>query len=632
MALVCRVTLILAFLLLAYGLVALSLQHQFVAFVVLGLIAWQRMKRRHTTNDHGSARTASLAEIEEAGLLADDANSVLLGRCLTERSSLTAAIGGLLSPDVRSATAVQNFFAVTYSQRWRSEQLIRTNRHVHIATFSPAGGGKGVAALIPNLLAYQGNVVVCDPKGELYAATAEHRRRRFGKTIRRLDPFEVCGPGGDTLNPFDFIDETSKFFLDRVRALANSVIIRPPAGDEKQPHFNDMAEIMLTGVSAFCMGCEHDRDRRNLGTVRAIASSRDIYTQAVKMMQTTDSCDGVIKRLGGILSFPAEEEMSSIFTTLARQTEFLDSPPVIRNVTSSSFDPMDLKTGNTDLYLILPHDMLVPLQRLQRLWINAVMRRVTSGPPDESRTLLWLLDEFAHIGRMQIIEDAVTLYRGYGMRLWFIFQSLGQLRTCFGDKAQAILDNIGTQQFFGINSYETAEEISKRIGTGTLGTVSVSDSVSRSHASGAKSEQANVSTSSSVTHNEIGRRLLMPEEILTLPDDITLIFHKNLPVIPARLIRFFEAPEFRNGGTAAPRRLGFAAALLAAFTLFASMLFVDSALLLAALPAALPARSQASSRPQPAGRLRSATPYRQPPRPRVRTRQRSGESGFLIKI
>ena len=63
-----------------------------------------------------------------------------------------------------------------------------------------------------------------------------------------------------------------------------------------------------------------------------------------------------------------------------------------------------------------------------------------------------------------------------------------------------------------------------------------------------------------------------------------LIFHKNLPVIPARMVKYFEAPEFRNGGTGAPRRLGLAAAMLAGFTLFVSMLLADAGVMVATMP------------------------------------------------
>ena len=87
-----------------------------------------------------------------------------------------------------------------------------------------------------------------------------------------------------------------------------------------------------------------------------------------------------------------------------------------------------------------------------------------------------------------------------------------------------------------------------------------------------------------MTYNEIGRRLYLPEEILTLPHDMILIFHKNLPVIPARMVKYFAAPEFRNGGTGKRRRLGFAAALLAALTLCLGMLLAGAGVMAAAMP------------------------------------------------
>ena len=630
----CRLVLVAALLFVGYGLGLVAWRFPVGALLLLGVVQWRRLRRRQATHDHGSARVASLYEVEKAGLLAGD--GVLLGRTLPETPSPAAAAVALFSPWVSSETACRGFYAAAYSKRWRGGSLIRTNTHVNLATFSPAAGGKGVAAMIPNLLAYRGNCVIVDVKGELYRAAAQHRRDKFGKKAYRLDPFEVCGPGGDTLNPFDFIDENKPDFLDRCRQFANPIIIR--SKDEHQPHFNEMAELNLTAFAAFVCGCQHDRARRHLGTVRHLASSRDIYAQALEMMRKTDACQGVIRRQGGKLTFPAPDEFSSILTTFTRQTDFLDSPLVARNVASSSFDPMELKTGNADLYLILPHDMLVSHQRLMRLWITTVMGRVTSGTPDESRKVLWLLDEMAHIGSIPAIEEATTLKRGKGMRLWFVFQSLGQLKTTFGDKASTVLDNIGTQQYFGINSFETAEEVSKRIGTTTIGTASGNSSSSSS--SGTKQDGNNFSTSSGMTYNEIGRKLFLPEEILTLPSDTMLIFHSNLPVIPARMVKYFEAPEFRNGGTAAPRRLGLAAAILAGFTLYVSMLLADAGAMVATIapgrwqlrrrqPVATAGR-RATYRPQPGGYVRQAPPYRQQ---RQRTpRRRPGPSGYLIKI
>ena len=331
---------------------------------------------------------------------------------------------------------------------------------------------------------------------------------------------------------------------------------------------------------------------RNLQTVRGIASSRHSYAKAIEIMQQVDACQGVIRRLGGLLTWFTGEELGSVLTTFQRHTAFLDSPVVARNTAATSFDPMLLRKGKATVYLILPHDRLSSLAPLQRMWIGTIMRAITRGQPTEKNPVLWLLDEMAHIGHMQPIEDAVTLMRGMGMRLWFFFQSCEQLKTCFGEKAATVLDNIGTQQYFGINSYQTADDISKRIGDATIENRSLNDTTSDSRPTGGGGGQhgpppGNHSTSRSVTSSDIARRLFKPEEILTLESDIALVFHKNLPVIPVRLVKYFSAPEFRWGGCGRQRRLGLAAAIVALFTLGVSCLFAGFAV---SLPAPMPAQ------------------------------------------
>src|SRR5579863_934856 len=46
--------------------------------------------------------------------------------------------------------------------RWR---FLRYAGHGHIVTVAPTRSGKGVGAVIPNLLLYPGSIVVTDPKG-----------------------------------------------------------------------------------------------------------------------------------------------------------------------------------------------------------------------------------------------------------------------------------------------------------------------------------------------------------------------------------------------------------------------------------------------------------------------------------
>jgi type IV secretion system protein VirD4 len=637
-ALACRMTLVASCGLVARAAILIVMRFPFAGVLLLAAIAWKRRNTPPPDTSHGSAATASLKAQERAGLLGDQ--GLILGRCLAETPPLAHAVLGLVSPQVNSQMACRTFFAACYHKRWLTDRLIRINNHVHLFTCSPTGGGKGVAVLKPNLLAYPGNCVVVDPGGDLYKTTARHRERQFGHRIIRIDACECFGPG-DTLNPLDrqFIDPRADDFVERCADLADQMVIRQQ--DEKEPHWNESAIKNVKALAAFVCGAEPDPGKRHLGTVRSLAASRARYALAVQTMQQMgDACQGVIARLGGSLTWHEGEELASVMATLDRHTCFLDSPAVARCLASSSFDPAILRTGRATVYLILPHDRLATMSRLQRLLIGTIMRRSTQVMPNEHNPVMWFLDEMGHIGHMQAIEDAATLMRSQGVRLWMFFQSLDQLKICFGDKAPIVLDNCGTQQFFGINSLGTARELSERSGTATIETASAnrSRSISRPFAN-AKQEGGNTSSSDGVTYNQTGRKLFLPEEILTLPDDVALVFHKNLPVIRARLVRYFKAREFRRGGTGRPRRLGLAAVLLAAFTLLASS-FVTAAALAFVGRAALhrtagrPA-TRAAARSHPPGRLRpaparAAAVRRSRARPQPRGRQ--GGSGFLIRI
>jgi type IV secretion system protein VirD4 len=76
----------------------------------------------------------------------------------------------------------------------------------HLMTIAPTGAGKGRDVIIPNLLSYEGSVVVFDPKGENYDVTHRYRRDELGHQIVVLDPFgasHAAAADRACLNPFD---------------------------------------------------------------------------------------------------------------------------------------------------------------------------------------------------------------------------------------------------------------------------------------------------------------------------------------------------------------------------------------------------------------------------------------------
>ena len=70
---------------------------------------------------------------------------------------------------------------------------------------------------------------------------------------------------------------------------------------------------------------------------------------------------------------------------------------------------------------------------------------------------LFLLDEFAALGRLQAVERAMGLMAGYGLQLWPILQDMSQLKDLYGARANTFVANAGVLQCFGVNDFETAK-------------------------------------------------------------------------------------------------------------------------------------------------------------------------------
>ncbi len=70
-----------------------------------------------------------------------------------------------------------------------SAPYLQTRDEGHILTVAPTRSGKGVGLIIPNLLNWNGPVVIFDPKGENYTQTSLYRRGVLGQRIWCFDPY-----------------------------------------------------------------------------------------------------------------------------------------------------------------------------------------------------------------------------------------------------------------------------------------------------------------------------------------------------------------------------------------------------------------------------------------------------------
>ena len=59
-----------------------------------------------------------------------------------------------------------------------------------------------------------------------------------------------------------------------------------------------------------------------------------------------------------------------------------------------------------------------------------------------------VLDEFAGLKRMEVIENAVAQIAGYGVKLFFVLQSLEQLKAVYKDNWETFLCQFRAEDIF----------------------------------------------------------------------------------------------------------------------------------------------------------------------------------------
>ena len=436
----------------------------------------------------------------------------------------------------------------------RTGKLLRYDGPAHLLTLAPTRAGKGVGTVIPNLLLAERSVLVIDPKGENARITGA-AREQFG-AVHVLDPFGVSDTGGvsgrpsASYNPLDRLVANSPDLSEDAMSLADALVV-DPAGQSGDPHWNEEAKSFLSGLIMFCVAHEEPA-RRNLGAVREyLTLPPDRMTALLKLMQDSDAADGLVARAANKFAGKAEREAASVLSNAQRHTHFLDSPRIARVMARSDFHFSDLRHRITSIFLVLPPNRLDAYSRWLRLLVSQALQDIArdaevsatpAGPQNPqiaaqrpverlNRPTLFMLDEFAALGRLEAVERAMGLMAGYGLQLWPILQDMSQLRDLYGARASTFVANAGVQQVFGVNDFETAKWISQTMGQETIG-----------YQTESRKPGDMPTTGTSIT----GRDLLTPDEIMQLPPHLQLLRVQGQPTAITQKLRYYADREF-NG-------------------------------------------------------------------------------------
>ena len=416
-------------------------------------------------------------------------------------------------------------------------RLLHYDGPAHLITLAPTRAGKGVGTVIPNLLAAERSVLVIDPKGE-NARIAGKARRRFG-TVHVLDPFEVSGHPSAAYNPLDRLTPDSLDLGEDAASLTEALVMDPP-GQVTEAHWNEEAKAILGGLIMFCV-CHEDRDRRSLATVREYLTLPPEKLRALlELMQDSDEAGGLIARAANRFLGKADREAASVLSNAQRHTHFLDSPRIAKCLARSDFAFSDLRQRITSVFLVLPPNRMDAYSRWLRLLVSQTLQDIArdaerSQNASEGRSerlkapALFLLDEFAALGRLEAVERAMGLMAGYGLQLWPILQDMSQLKDLYGDRAGTFIANAGVQQVFGVNDFETAKWLSQMIGQETAGF---------------QTDSFKPGDGPSFSNNLTGRDLLTPDEIMQLPPDRQLLRVQGQATAIAQKLRYYADSEF----------------------------------------------------------------------------------------
>ncbi|WP_290491414.1 IncP-type conjugal transfer protein TraG, partial [Hyphomonas sp. UBA4508] len=380
-----------------------------------------------------------------------------------------------------------------------SGSYLRHDGPDHVMAFAPTRSGKGVGLVVPTLLSWPHSVLVHDIKGENWQLTSGWRSE-FSHCVR-FDPTDVVSAH------FNPLMEVRKGHCE-VRDVQNiaDILVDPQGKLGDLGHWVDKANSLLVGVILHVLYAEREKTLARVSSFLADPDRTFRTTLSIMLrtnhLGTSDApkVHPVVAETARELMNQAENELSGVLSTALRFLS-LYRDPVIAEVTSrSDFRIEDLVSGDRplSLYLVVPPSDLSRTKPLMRLILNQVGRRLTehleirpsvfsrgrsllanilgvcglltpqvSVPVVKSRRrVLFMLDEFPALGRLDFFESTLAYMAGYGLKAFLIAQSLNQIEKAYGP-SNAILDNCHVRVAFATNDERTAKRISDALGTKT---------------------------------------------------------------------------------------------------------------------------------------------------------------------
>lgn len=312
------------------------------------------------------------------------------------------------------------------------------------------------------------NMVINDPKGELYRKTAVLAEKQ-GYHIRVLnlrDPSKSHGWNPLYLSRrFDLMNDTA----NAEQAVSDfKVTLTGPAKEKTNDvYWPDMAGEVLKYCMLLLKSSVPDEyyNMANLIQLSHECNCNQLRELLKRMNQNT----GVATSMHAVLDLTAEKTSSCIFSAVKQiLIPFYDNRTLLEMLCCNDIDFEELLHKKTVFYVMYPDEknslgFLINLFHTQ-CYQYLVARASAVADKQLPVRVNFILDEFGNLPPIDNFENRISEARGHNIRYFLFSQSFGQLKNKYKENADTIIANCEWIIFPGkdISFYETVSKMCGR--------------------------------------------------------------------------------------------------------------------------------------------------------------------------
>ena len=423
-------------------------------------------------------------------------------------------------------------------------------RNLNACIIGSSGSGKTRFWLTPQLLQAHSSYVCVDPKGGVLSQVGAFLQRQ-GYQIKVFNSIDFSK--SMHYNPLSYIRNEADIlkFVDTL--IANT----KGEGKEGDPFWTKAETLLYCALIAYII-FEAPAEDRNINTLVDMISGMEVKEDDESYMNAVDYMfKGLEKRKPDCFAvkqykkykLASGKTAKSILISCGSRLAPFDIPQ-LREI--MSYDELELdRIGDrkTAVFFTISDttptcNFIVALAFSQMF--NLLCERadnVHGGRLPHHVRVLW--DEAANTGQVPSLEKLVAVIRSREISLTLFYQQMAQCKAIYDKHAETILGNMDSVIFLGGRESSTIKEISENwLGKATI-------SMQTESRSRGQSESYNQNT------QRLGRELMTPSELATMPGDKCILQLRGLPPFFSSKYDLKQHPNYKYTAEADKKKNAF---------------------------------------------------------------------------